>query len=389
MPRTVSLNPTATGDPNTPWRVNVPARFTRSGKRERHFFKKKAEAVEFGRQQRIRLQNYGSSSAVLPAGRVEEAAIAFERLAPYGVTLTQVVDEFIARRIQETNSLPLKDAFKLFENHKPKRRSSAYRNQLAYTLRKFSRLQEKVVASITAKEIESDLAGTPPSARNAFLRVLSAVFNFCIRRDWLEVNPVRKIDRADVEHGAIRILTVDQTQSLLSACLKLDPPLLPYHALGLFAGIRPKELTRMTWEHIHMGDREIKLPPKVTKTRNGRTISMERALLRWLNFHIKNGGNRSDEIVPQKNLRKRLESVRRQAGVVPWIQDVMRHSFASHWIKAFEDKDRLLGYMGHATDDMLVDNYLRAVDRKTATHYWKIDPPKNCGKALETPSIAA
>ena len=43
--------------------------------------------------------------------------------------------------------------------------------------------------------------------------------------------------------------------------------------------------------------------------------------------------------------------------------------------KAFEDKDRLLGYMGHATDDMLLDNYLRAVDRKTAARYWQIEPP--------------
>ncbi len=53
----------------------------------------------------------------------------------------------------------------------------------------------------------------------------------------------------------------------------------------------------------------------------------------------------------------------------------MRHSYASHWLKAFEDKGRLLGYMGHATDDMLLNNYLRAVDRKTAAHYWEIGPP--------------
>ncbi len=63
----------------------------------------------------------------------------------------------------------------------------------------------------------------------------------------------------------------------------------------------------------------------------------------------------------------------RELGRDAWIQDVIRHSYASHWLKAFEDKGRLLSYMGHATDDMLLDNYLRAVDRKTAAH-WEIGP---------------
>ena len=64
------------------------------------------------------------------------------------------------------------------------------------------------------------------------------------------------------------------------------------------------------------------------------------------------------------------------------IQEVMRHSYASHWLKAFEDKGRLLGFMGHATDDMLLDNYLRAVDRKTAALYWQIGPPVELGNVV-------
>jgi len=50
----------------------------------------------------------------------------------------------------------------------------------------------------------------------------------------------------------------------------------------------------------------------------------------------------------------------------------MRHSYASHWLKEFEDKDKLLGYLGHATDEMLLEHYHRAVDRKTAASYWRI-----------------
>ena len=168
---------------------------------------------------------------------------------------------------------------------------------------------------------------------------------------------------------------MEQAQSLLSACRELDPGLLPYHVIGLFAGIRPKELNRMTWEQVHMVDMEIKLPPEVTKTRNGRTITMEPVLVQWLHFHAENGGSNTGEVVPKTNQRRRLDRIREKAATLPWIQDVMRHSYASHWLKAYEDKGRLFGYMGHATDDMLIDNYLRAVDRKTAAQYWKLEPP--------------
>ena len=389
MSRAVSFQPQRNANPKIPWVVNVPPGFTNSGNRERRFFKNKTEAQEFARIQRIRVQNYGTSASTLPAGRVEEAAIAFERLAPHGVTLTQVVDDFLARRASETRSILLKDAFRSFEEHKPTRRSPAYRTQLASTLRRFSLLQDSLVASITRGQIEEALSGAPASARNAFLRVLSAVFNYCIKREWMDTNPVKKVDRADVARGDIEVLSIKEARGLLSASVERDPALLPYHALGLFAGIRPKELNRMTWEHIHMADREIKLPPEVAKTRSGRTITMEPVLVKSLEFHVATGGSNVGEIAPQTNQRNRLDRIREKAGAVPWIQDVMRHSFASHWLKHFEDKGRLLGFMGHATDNMLLDHYLRAVDRKTAAQYWQIAPPsapKNVLPMSATPS---
>ena len=382
MARSISLKPKETQNEDWPWLVNIPKGISSSGKRERRFFKTKALAETFAKQQRIRVQNYGTSVSTLPPGKIEEAAIAFERLAPFGVNLTTVVDEYVRRRETDAKSCPFSEAFRLFEEHKPKRRSDSYRHQLKQTRSRFEVLQERLVSTISRKEIEAELDGVPPGARNAFLRVLRAVFNFAIKREWTESNPVLKIDMADVDRGEIKVLTLKQTGGLLSASLKIDPEMLPYHALGLFAGIRPKELDRMTWEQIHMRDREIKLPPEVTKTRNGRTIAMEPVLFRWLNYHIKAGGRNSGEIVPKKNQRTRLRRIREKAGATPWIQDAMRHSYASHWLKAYDDKDKLLGYMGHATDDMLINNYLRAVDRKTAARYWKIEPPKAPGNVV-------
>ena len=62
MARRISLSPCATGLKKWPWRVNLPAGYTTTGKRQRHFIKTKQEAETFAQSQRIRLDNYGSNA---------------------------------------------------------------------------------------------------------------------------------------------------------------------------------------------------------------------------------------------------------------------------------------------------------------------------------------
>src|SRR5450755_4081567 len=98
MARRVSLQPCATGLTKWPWRVNLPANISSTGKRERRFFDAKQMAETFCRQQRTRLANFGRNSSTLSPTQQEQAAMAFERIASYGVTLNTVVAEFIERR---------------------------------------------------------------------------------------------------------------------------------------------------------------------------------------------------------------------------------------------------------------------------------------------------
>jgi len=90
------------------------------------------------------------------------------------------------------------------------------------------------VASITVHEIEAQLGGTPPSARNAFLRVLAAVLNYGVKREWLQSNPVQK--NRQIRSGSRRhpnTTTPTTFKHYYSPCLELDLALLPYTALAL------------------------------------------------------------------------------------------------------------------------------------------------------------
>ncbi len=111
MARRTSLEPAATGLTKWPWRVNLPAKISSSGKRERRFFRSKQEADTFCRQQRTRLDNFGRNSCTLSPGQQEEAAVAFDRLAPFNIGLNTVVAEYIARREAKEKSVAFRVLF--------------------------------------------------------------------------------------------------------------------------------------------------------------------------------------------------------------------------------------------------------------------------------------
>jgi integrase len=385
MARRLSLEPRVSGLKKWPWRVNLPANITATGKRERRFFESKAEAQTFCRLQRTRLANYGRNSSTLTPGQQEEAAMAFERLAPYSVALNSVVSDFIARRNAKANSVTFKTLFDSFTASK-QNRSAAYLRGLKYTLPRFTALHERKVSEIAPTEIEAEMDGMTPAVRNAFLRNLRAVFNFGVKRGWLESNPVSKLDFEKIKSGEIVTLSPPEAEALMNAA-EADNDLLPYHALGLFAGIRPLELERLEWRHVDLVEGHIEIASAVSKTGRRRIIDIEPNLQAWLSHYVARGGNTQGRVTPTTNLRKNLRDIRKTAGLTEWTQDVMRHSYASYWLAQHGDINRLTLQMGHESADMLWKHYHKASKRKDAALYWKIMPASSSDVAKKIVSF--
>jgi integrase len=154
-----------------------------------------------------------------------------------------------------------------------------------------------------------------------------------------------------------------------------DFELLPYHVLCIFAGIRPKEVERLTWSNVNMDERFIEVPDEKSKTAIRRIVEMEPLLVRWLDYYIKAGGNIQDGVTPTSNLRKRLRAVRKAARLDRWPQDAPRRTFASCWLAVHSDVNRLNLLMGHTSPEMLWRHYHRAVTQRHAKTFWKIEPP--------------
>ena len=375
MPRRPSLQPKPTTKPHAPWVVNLPATLSATGQRERRYFRTRKEAALFSYQQGIRRDNYGTSSTLLPAAKVEEAAVAFTKLAPTGASLIEAVNHYLRWRKAQDASVTFEELFAKFSEAK-KHRSQAYRAALRQAPTRFAALSERRVCDITSAEVDDCTPEMSISVRNAFLRVLRAAFNFAIRRGWCGANPISRIEMASLKSRR-QILTNEQVVALLNTTIDRDIELLPYQLFCTFAGIRPKEVERLYWRHVNIAEKHVEIPDECSKTETRRIVEMEPVLLQWVSYLQRSGLELegAKPIVPRRNLRKRLRDIRAASGIEKWPQDAPRRTFASCWLAIHHDVDRLNYLMGHTSPDMLWRHYHRAVTKRQARGFWNINPP--------------
>ena len=353
------------------WQVNIPASIAADGVRERRFFSTKIEAETFSEVHRIRLLNFGRGSSALSASQMEQAVAAFERL-PVGVTLAQVIGDWL--RVNDATSKSVTLAVAWEDYVKAKSGSSpVYLKNLRRCLSRLSSLATKVVAHITPADIEAAFGGVPPSSRQILGKMLNAVLNHSIKRDWLVINPMAKVDRIPVIKGETTTLTPAQATALMRTAER-HPEFIPYHAIALFAGVRPYELERLTWGEVDLVEGHITITAAQSKTNRRRIVPIEPNLKAWLERAVSLGVKTAGPIVSQKNLRSRLGDLRKEAGFADWVQDVMRHSYASNWLAQNEDINRLTLALGHTSPTMLWKHYHRATKRTDAALYWSIMP---------------
>jgi integrase len=75
-------------------------------------------------------------------------------------------------------------------------------------------------------------------------------------------------------------------------------------------------------------------------------------------------------------LRRTLRAIRAKAGIIPWPQDGLRHTFASAALAAgWRDIGGLCLDLGHTSQQMLHRHYHRAIRAKEAKAWFDVLPP--------------
>ena len=125
----------------------------------------------------------------------------------------------------------------------------------------------KAVAEITATEIDEWLRGLPvaPITRNNFGCVLIVAFNFAKARGYCLANHAGETaSKAKQIEGEVEILTVNELTRLLESA---DTKIVPFIAIGAFAGLRRAELERLDWSEVDLPGRLIQVTAKKAKKR--------------------------------------------------------------------------------------------------------------------------
>ena len=395
--RTPQFTPMEMKDRPRPWSVNIPATYSQTGKRERKFFNTKREALDYAKDEKIRVEREGrDATATLSVSQRDAAAAAFRLLGDQPPQrLLEIVEEWSRLRKMAAASAPLREVFDRYEarGRKVRARSGAvrwvpfrpsYLQQFKYAKRHAEPLADLMLSDITAAQIEAQLAGCSPAYAIANLRSLRAVFEYGIEEGLAAKNPITKkmIEGKGAVAGAdddveTPILTIDETRQLLAAAAEAAPYFIPYIALSLFAGIRPDltngELIKMEWSMIRMDEKMVIIPAKVSKTRAQRIVHMEQNLVDWLRYYLTKYGKAEGQIIPLKGRVNRMRTLRK-AAEIEWKQDVARHSFGSYFMSHFENLSRCMENMGHQGSTMLFKHYKTAVPKTEAAQYWQITP---------------
>ena len=174
-----------------------------------------------------------------------------------------------------------------------------HRRRLVATKKRMVTLHPKMVAEISRDDIEDCLKDAAPTYRNAMLREIRSVLNWCMSgaRKWLTENPANDCEFAAVERSKeVQIYTPSEIKKLMRATVEKHPDLVPAVAIMTFAGVRPDhldgEIVKLEWGHILHDDRHhkrIELPGCITKTGKQRSVKIRPSLQSWIQWHILRG----------------------------------------------------------------------------------------------------
>lgn len=195
-----------------------------------------------------------------------------------------------------------------------------------------------------------------PSQFNKARTMLYGLFEFALKREWCDKNPIKLIEKQKVIEKEIIPLSNTQTESLLKSAENAKKrDCLPAVGLLLFAGIRPREVRRLKWKDIDLEEGFITVRSQCSKTGGVRHVEIMPALKRILAKYKSDG---KSAICPPDWNRK-WKNIREESGFKgTWVQDVLRHTYASYFAKRFRDLPRLQLNMGHRDLSLLRSRYV-------------------------------
>lgn len=188
-------------------------------------------------------------------------------------------------------------------------------------------------------------------------------------------HPAELIKRRKLPDVVPPILTVEQGSKAMDVVQRHSPALLPYLVIGGWMGLRPFELTRLTWEawdwerdYLNVNE---KVAAKVMQQRFVPIPPNVRALLQeWLaGPHYR----QSRKKCCRRHDREELSLLLRKHDVIDeWPQDVLRHSYISYQLAKGNGRGQVAEWAGNSESEIR-KSYRRPLRKEDGTAWFAIE----------------
>ena len=200
--------------------------------------------------------------------------------------------------------------------------------------------------------------------------MLHGLFGFALRRQWCDKNPVKLIERRKiVEKEIISLSYADILRIMRVAQNAKCGKCAAAAALMIFSGIRPREVHRLMWSDIDFEESSITVRSACSKTGGVRHVEI---CPRLKNILQRNSAPPDTPICP-KNWSRHWKFIRDFSGFKGlWVQDILRHTYASFHAKLYADLPRLQLNMGHCNVALLRSRYvnMRGISKVSAARFF-------------------
>lgn len=371
------------------WLVTAPAP---GGGRIRKTFKEKDDARIFHEQAKAQITRFGSQAMELNDRLRAQAVDGAKKLEPFGATIADAVAHYLAHLQAREGGVTLAQAAKeLLSARKTEGASTSYIQTLRCRLNRFVDAfpKEKTTRELSTADIDSFLAGlnAAPATGNTYRRDIRTLFSFSEGRGWVAGNPADRASRFMAKGNAIKILTPQETASLVSSC---DDTILPAVVLSAFCPVRASEVARLDWQAIDLDEMILTIDASIAKTASRRVIAIPQNAVDWLRPLASKEGS-----VMPADFRRLFDRARVRAGFTPsfagradeelqalladadklkpWPSNCLRHGAISYSLAVSRDIGRTATAAGNSPA-VIARHYLELVKPSAAKAFFAISP---------------
>jgi integrase len=365
------------------------------GRRRTRCFSDFAEAEMIAQQISVRLANKQATGKEATHRDIEILQHCEALVRPFDTALVAAVEEWATAR-KAAPEVSLSDAVRFYVSNGPDRFPDRTTTQVAAEfvtslerkgvsdsyvscarghLDKFSGAVTGKIAEVKVADINHYLSGLKhlgAVSKNGIRRNIVTMFSFAKKQGYL--HPDRKTaaelsEKFKEEETEIAIFTPDEMQRILLAA---HDRILPFLAIGAFAGIRSAEIHRLDWEDIKWDRGHIEIAGRKAKTAARRLAILPDNLKAWLMPWREAIG----PIVPISDTSGALGDLGIKAQIPGgWRQNGLRHSFISYRVAETGDVARTALEAGNSPK-MIFRHYREVVTQEDAKAWFSIMPPE-------------